>query len=216
MSTYAIDTLKNECYIFNTYCQDLELEVFYGPGAPPTQEKNYAPLVFGLNVALFCFRKTLLFIRQPNFSLGTVTHRYFRRDFYLLPLKKVYAHAKKQTFLVLEKNDVPTLKTLCIVNLINILPGRPNNQEMGILLDELEVPRTLKSEICENKTQVFNIVVDSYFSYLRPCSYCYRKTKKIRKLASHKGPYTFYEGEADNRLTPDEDDVLFMSALCNW
>jgi hypothetical protein len=162
MSTYAIDTLKNECYIFNTYCLDLELEVFYGPGAPPTQEKNYAPLVLGLNVALFCFRKTLLFIRQPNFSLGTVTHRYFRRDFYLLPLKNVYANAKKQTFLVLEKNDVPTLKTLCIVNLINILPGRPNNQEMGILLDELEVPRTLKSEICENKALVFNIVVDGY------------------------------------------------------
>jgi hypothetical protein len=210
MSYHQIDILNYDCYIYNPHQLILHLEVFFGPGSPPDQQKNYAPLFKGIACAVFCFRKTLEYIRYPNFYLGTVKAKRSDREFYLRPLGNIYT--KKQTYLLVEKGKVPTLKDICIAKIIHVVPGRPNNAEIGKILEEQNIPGTLRADICENPAFIFNVVIDSYYSYMKPCFYCYRKTKKTRKLASHKGNMLYFEGEERVVVTEDEDELFFISA----
>jgi hypothetical protein len=215
MSIYRINTLYNDCFIYNTYDQRIHLEILYGRGLPPDLEKNIFPLVRGFNCAVFCFRQTISFIRFPYIYLGPLKAHRSETKFYFYQVKNEYFN--KQTFLVVAQSEVPSLKTLCLVNITHILSGRPNNNEIGTLLDTLSLPLTLKRDICENRAFIFNIIIDSYFSYLRPCIYCYQKTQKTGKLASHKGKYKFYQGETDSDdshvTTDDEEENRFMQAL---
>jgi hypothetical protein len=212
---YRINTLYNDCFIFNTYEQDIFLEISYGHGLPPDLEKSIFSLVPGFNCGIFCFRRTISFVRFPYVYLGPLKAHNSATKYYFYQIKNEFFN--KQTFLVVAQPDVPSLKTLCIVNLTHILPGRPNNKEIGTILDTLSLPLTLKRDICENRAFIFNVTIDSYFTYLRPCIYCYRKTRKTGKLASHKGPLNYYQGERgseDSQLTPDEEETdRFMQAL---
>jgi hypothetical protein len=171
---HRINTLYNDCFIFNTYEQGILLEISYGHGLPPDLERSIFSLVQGFNCGVFCFRRTISFVRFPYVYLGPLKGRNSETKYYFYQVKNEYFN--KQTFLVVAQPDVPSLKTLCIVNLTHILPGRPNNKEIGTLLDTLSLPLTLKRDICENQAFVFNVTIDSYFTYLRPCIYCYRKT----------------------------------------
>jgi hypothetical protein len=213
---YRINTVINDCFIFNPYENGIILgEISYGLGLPPDLERSTFPLIRGLNCGIFCFKRTISFVRYPYIYLGPLEARNPETKFYFYQVENEYFN--KQSFLVVEKSEVPSLKNLCIINLTHILPGRPNNKEIGEILDTLSIPLTLKRDICENRAFIFNITIDSYFTFLRPCIYCYRKTRKTGKLASHKGPQNFYQGERgveDSQLTSDEEERdRFLQAL---
>jgi hypothetical protein len=197
---YRINTVYNDCFIFNPYENGIVGEISYGHGLPPDLERSTFPLVQGYNCGIFCFKRTINFVRFP---------------YYFYQVKNEYFN--KQSFLVIGQSEVPSLKNLCIINITHILPGRPNNKEIGTILDTLSIPLTLKRDICENRAFIFNVTIDSYFTYLRPCIYCFRKTLKTGKLASHKGPQNYYQGERgleDSQLTSDEEDRdRFMQTL---
>ena len=73
---YRINTVINDCFIFNPYENGIILgEISYGLGLPPDLERSTFPLIRGLNCGIFCFKRTISFVRYPYVYLGPLEAR---------------------------------------------------------------------------------------------------------------------------------------------
>ncbi len=73
---YRINTVINDCFILNPYENGIILgEISYGHGLPPNLERSTFPLIRGYNCGIFCFKRTISFIRYPYVYLGPLEAR---------------------------------------------------------------------------------------------------------------------------------------------
>jgi hypothetical protein len=84
---YRINTLCNDCFIFNTYEQGIVCEISYGHGLPPDLERSTFPLVQGFNCGIFCFRRTTSFVRFPYVYLGPLKAHNSETKYYFYQVK---------------------------------------------------------------------------------------------------------------------------------